>query len=354
MATTIEPIQSFAHLCENVPQWLTKLEELNAHCDEQYERFYKLTKHGEVKLTRKKKHDSTESLRPHDNIPIPLLQPKDPKETIPALATDTAPLAEITRTPPVHTSAALTSNKPTLKRKQASNLSAASGRDGYRTKSMIVVYYDSAIQQSFESMVKNVSSARSNLRKGRTTATFQARMASMALPSEHSDTLSSSKLMMPSFGRVKEDVSEKQKYKVYDEVDRDLEEAQNLSEKAAHQFLRDGDCNIEIGAMRKRFRAVKDLAEQEFERLKRKEDSTERIEASKPAAEEDVDRTLDTSYPKLPMTVSPLAPIEVEMLPPKQMYFAATGAIEVDDAASDGSSIKIDMDAVRRVTRRAI
>lgn len=372
MATTVEPVQSFAYLCENIPLWQTKLDELNAQCDEQYERFYKLTKHGEVKLTRKKKHVSTESLRPRDNI-TPKSKPPAPATSTTELpeATPTSPAnntsapptsSQPTSTPPNNTSGPPASNQqPTLKRKQASASSAASGKGGYRTKSMIVVYYDSTIQERFESIVKDVSNARSNLRKGRTTATFQARMASMAPSAEQNDVLSSPKFIMPSFGRLRGDAADKQKYKVYDEADRDLEEAQNLSEKAAHQFLRDGDCNAEIAVMRRRFCAVRDLAEQEHERLKRKKaeeedgkegDSTDVMEISHSlAAGKDISAP---TFPALPISISPSDRIAVDMPLPKQMHFAATGAIEVDDAASDASSLKIDMDAIRRVTRRAV
>ena len=354
MATSIEPIESFKYLSDNIPQWLAKLNDLNAQCDEQYERFYKLTKHGETKLTRKKKHDSTESLRTKDNTTVPFLQIDNPKEVEPIPKTVTAALAEATQTPQPNAPAPLTPNQPTLKRKPASALSAASGRDGYCTKSMIVVYYDSAIQEGFEGIVKNVSNARSNLRKGRATATFQAHMTSMGSTAECTNTLPSAKIMMPSFGRRKENATEKQKFRVYEEADRDLEEAQNLSERAAHQFLRDGDCNIEMEAMRKRFRAVQGLAEKEFERLKNQEESPEAAEVSKPPVEKGIEQILGRAYPKLPTPLPHSEPTEAETLPPKQMHFAATGAIEVDDTASDGSSIKIDMSAVRRVTRQVV
>lgn len=377
MAASIEPIQSFAYLRENIPQWLTKIAELNAQCDEQYDRFYKLTKHGEVKLTRKTKHDSTESLRPtKDTTTVPFFQIESSKDLTPtAPATVTAALAEATQTAPPP-STPLTSHQPSLKRKPTSALSAASPRGGYRTKSMIVVYYDSAIQDSFESIVKNISNARSNLRKGRTTATFQARMASMAPASDPSTDPSSppsTKFIMPSFGRIRENVTEKQKYKAYDEADRDLEEAQRLSEKAAHQFLRDGDCNLELASIRKRFHAVHALAEREYQTLKDKQESSsvEQIEVSVPynpaaaaaaVAEKGIEQILHRTYPMLPPTSllssspNPLEAATGTLPPPttKQMHFAAMGAIEVDDAASDASSVKIDMDAVRRVTRRVL
>ena len=352
MSQSLEPIESFTYLVDNIPQWLKKIEYLHARCDEQYDRFYELTKHGEVKLTRKKKHDSTESLRPKDDTTVPFFQVEDAKQLEPDPGTVTDALAEAKKSLQSETAAPPTSTQRTLKRKPASALSASSGRDGYRTKSMIVVYYDSAIQEGFEGIVKNISNARSNLRKGRTTAVFQTRMASMATPFENPDTLYSAKVMLPSLGRRKDAATDKQKFKVYDMVDRDLEEAQNIAERAAHQFLRDGDCNIEMTAIKKRFRAAQKLAEEEVERLKNKDESSVLIEDSQPANEKGIEQILDHTYPTLPTPPSSLEPIRVEPPPPKQIHFAATGTIEVDDATSDASSIKIDMTAVRRVTRR--
>ena len=352
MAQSMDPIQSFTYLVDNIPQWLTRLEELNAQCDEQYERFYKLTRHGEVKLTRKKKNDSTESLRPNDDTTVPFLMVDNINENSSKPATTTVALAEASQSPLPNTSAPLAANQSTLKRKPASALSNASGSHGYRTKSMIIVYYDSAIQEGFEGIVKNVSNARSNLRKGRITATFQVRMASMGLPLESENTSPSTKIMLPSLGRRRENASDKQKFKVYDEADRDLEEAQNLSERAAHQFLRDGDCKTEIDAVRKRFEAARKLAKEELDRLKAKEEP-EQVDVVKLETYDvkAIEQILDRAYSKIPTPLPPTKPVQVEMPPSKQMHFAATGAIEVDEN-SDTNSVKIDLNAIRRVTRR--
>ena len=164
------------------------------------------------------------------------------------------------------------------------------------------------------------------------------------------------KLMMPSIGTEQEKALPiNRNLKVYDESDRHLDEAQNLSERAAHQFLRDGDCIIEIDAIKKRIRTVQHLASQELERLKNdKETSKEQAEPLPSTIEEKgIEKILDRAYPGLPTPPPSAEPIEVDPPPPKQIHFVATGAIEVDDASSDSSSIKIDMNAVRRVTRRA-
>ena len=385
MAQSVDPLQSFSHIVENVPQWLSSLDRLNAQCDEQYERFYRLTKTGQVKLTRKKKHDSTESLRPKNEGPRLFPDDDIQEEGFPS-AHDAArsrsnkmPASPVEPGPTSPT----TNNR---KRKPSSALSAASGSNRYRTKSMVIVYYDSAIQDGFTDLVKNLANARSTLRKGKNAATFQDRMVTMGLPSDNSLPLQGDgsldpKAMLASLGRargtssgggpVRAGASEKQKYKAFDEADRDLEEAQNLSEKGAHQFLRDGDSRIEIEGMRKRFRMVLTLAEEEVNRLRPKggkERSAGTDHANTASSKTGVPSItpMPTKTPKTETHVTadttkvdrPQAPLVPSSVAPssaptgKQLNFAATGAIEVDDGVSDASSVKIDMNLIRRPMRR--
>jgi len=61
------------------------------------------------------------------------------------------------------------------KRKTDSLASAESGKPKSRTRSMIIVYYDSAVQLVFEELVRHISASRNAMRKGK----MAARMASM-------------------------------------------------------------------------------------------------------------------------------------------------------------------------------
>lgn len=61
------------------------------------------------------------------------------------------------------------------KRKTDSVISGESQAPKYRTRSMIVVYYDSAVQNTFEELVKFISASRNAMRKGK----MAARMANM-------------------------------------------------------------------------------------------------------------------------------------------------------------------------------
>ncbi|CAK7273329.1 hypothetical protein SEPCBS57363_005597 [Sporothrix epigloea] len=56
---------------------------------------------------------------------------------------------------------------------------------------------------------------------------------------------------------------------VFDELDRGLEYVQSTCEHAAHQFLRDGDCNDEISNIKRRLIETKEQADREMERLEK-------------------------------------------------------------------------------------
>lgn len=58
---------------------------------------------------------------------------------------------------------------------------------------------------------------------------------------------------------------------VYDELDKGLEYVQSMCEHAAHQFLRDGDCNEEIGNVKRRLGETKEQADREMERVKKED-----------------------------------------------------------------------------------
>ena len=427
MAQSVDPLQSFSYLVDHVPYWLSKLEELTVQCDEQYERFYRITKQGQVKLTRKKTTDSMESLRPKRERSS---QGTEPSASVPREGTrHESPIRSnaercldtpVEPAPPNSRPPDLPAAEKSRKRKPPSDLSLPSGPNRYRTKSMVVVYYDSAIQEGFETLVKHVANARNMLRKGRTTATFQSRMASMGLPAENISSppakgLSAGidlSLIQGSSTRPRAAVAEgawasttsdKDKHKVFDEADRDLEEAQNLAEKGAHQFLRDGDPRIEIGGMRKRFQAVESLGKKEVAKLNtgkhedwprtaetgsaagsatgkvtpslvldplldtvntdpssnlsqsQFDDQTLPTTLSSPVgASKDIDNPplLSTQPPPLASTAEDIS-TEPDLSSAKNQFnFAATGMIEVDDAASDASEVKIDMNAIRRVARR--
>lgn len=211
--------------------------------------------------------------------------------------------------------------------KTESMASAAGPVPTYRSRNMIIVYYDSFVQSFFEELVKFVSAQRNQMRKARMAAKVAEikRLAELEMPEDESDdddddvlqpgdaliaadpkttlkpqrdpnmddlklrymstrimgpacrfpdagivpmggTLPDSGLGFPSrsFGAVETAPSD-----IYDELDRALEFVQGTCERAAHQFLRDGDCTDEIEKAKKRLEEAKEKAANEVDRLER-------------------------------------------------------------------------------------
>ncbi|KAL9019857.1 MAG: hypothetical protein Q9185_002906 [Variospora sp. 1 TL-2023] len=327
----MDALQSFTHLTDNIPDWLIKIDDLAVQVSEQHSRFVRLSQADFTEIRLSKKHDSTESLRPskdNQDDPAPLVLTRasaSPRDIPPTSQPNNNLLVKEIR----------------RKRKSGSaDLSAASGPRRYRTRSLVIVYYDSAIQDAFESLVRNIAGARNNLRKGRTAASFKARMASMGMGDDDDDgypTLDP-KLMVKRVQRA----SPPRESPRFLQADEDLEAAQNLCEVAAHQFLRDGDCGEEIAGTRKRFEDCLETARAEVKKLQAEESQkTERL-ASDPATE-------PTKPVRAERGVVSLVAEKVDApVIPKIPTLTTNGAIEVDDD-SDAASVHIDLTAFRRL-----
>ncbi len=334
MATTMDALTSFNHLVDNLPLWLLKLDGLSTQVTEHHARFMKLTYSTERKLARQKT-GSTESLRPNEEGEIT----EDHKGT-PAQATGITISPE--EPPQSQVNDVLAIKQARRKRKPGSAPSAASGPLKYRTRSMVIVYYDSDIQDAFELLVRNIATARNNLRKGKTAATFKARMASLGVGSNSFTVGGRRSILDPKITRTAKrtdpDVAADNATFAFDAVDQDLEKAQATCESAAHQFLRDGDCNKEIQVTRESFQKCLDIAQKEVEKL-REAKARETPETEDIDEKNGDDTDIDLSTRIEPPTVKPVE-------------FAGIGTIEVDNDNSDAESVHIDMSAIRRMRGR--
>jgi hypothetical protein len=225
---------------------------------------------------------------------------------------------------------------PTVLRKRKTDSIASGGSQApkYRTRYMIIVYYDSAVQNAFEELVKLISASRNAMRKGK----MAARMAEMKRMAElETDTDSEDEVLpepkdaangnghavtsrpaIPTRKELEPDDDDNKVPKLefvstrrmgpsrdssaaaalrisgnghvtgmgrraffsgyrgtsglmtkdsfssfFDEIDSGLEWCQSMCEHAAHQFLRDGNCNTEIAGIKRRLLEVKETAERE-------------------------------------------------------------------------------------------
>ncbi|KAH0545191.1 hypothetical protein GP486_008461 [Trichoglossum hirsutum] len=233
---------SFAYLTENTPDWITRLDDLTTRI---------LSRQAELSQLAHS-NAGTNSPTTDRNNNNNNDSPKDTKDT-----KDTEQLQKL------HDE-----KNRRRKRKTASISSAASGSQRYRSRSMVIVYYDSTVQKAFETLVRDIGTARNNVRK----AKMSARMKNWSALTGGEDDVDAvrSRFIMPrSASRSAGGGDEKT---VYDTVDAALEMAQSQCETGAHQFLRDGDCRKEIEVAKKKLEEVRVLATEELEIAKKEEE----------------------------------------------------------------------------------
>ena len=370
----MEAFESFNTFAEKVPNWIDRLETLSQQVSERHAEFTRLSRSsvGSIGSIRRKKTGSTESLRPTDDIE------KTPTTSQPP----TSPPTRVDINPDNKRLFQDFREQARRKRRSGSVLSATSGPQRFRARMSLIVYYDSAIQEGFEWLVRNISGARNTLRKGKTTASFKARLTSLGM--EESPfigdrsglSLRNPKLpRLPRAGRFMTDGS--LILEAFDTIDKELEAAQSLCEVGAHQFLRDGDCNDELSGAHERFRnclrtAKEQVEELRFEAEKQKAEEVERemeklhreqvakeVAASKPPEIEagyslEVDSTIhidgsiavddSIQVDDIAVDTKPAPLVEVDD------FGLGAGTIEIDDN-DDNGSFHIDLTAFRKTRR---
>ena len=370
-------MDALSTLCTSVPDWNARLDELNAQIAQRQIELARLDEeqregreeHPTARSLRNK--GSTESLRPKDgnehatatqdieqsnSNPFdasPKPNPNGFAAEQPSCAAPQSPAAETTPrsttppkappgarfsrqssqpTPPTHPRVAPVVLK---KRKTESLASGESLAPKYRTRSMIIVYYDDTVQKAFEELVKFVSGSRNAMRKGKMAAKMaeMRRAAEMEVAADEDangdDILAGSGaflgaqknvaigkageslvpaapddeaggFMMPKLRYVStrnmgptRDYSRADNFgstlsvgflrgyrrgggdgsapDIFDQLDKGLEWCQSQCEHAAHQFLRDGECSEEIENIKRKLFEVKETAEKEVERVKKEE-----------------------------------------------------------------------------------
>ncbi|KAL2121565.1 hypothetical protein VTJ04DRAFT_5592 [Mycothermus thermophilus] len=416
-------MEALRTIITNVPDWQHKLDDLIGQVAQRQIELAKWNEENEKNNADKavgprsiRNKGSTESLRPRDE---PEAHPRDPvsppPRTPPQQAADQAAKpaaganadapktgAEQTPMPPSpsesQTPSALQRQTNQMRaagqararaalrkrNRTESMISAEGAAPKYRSRSMIIVYYDSYVQQVFEDLVKFVSSSRNMMRKAKTAARFAQikRMAEMEVaddddaansnansnnnaangtpiaagdgpiaaadPNEVEEPeivlpfVSTRRLGPAAFvprgatyarapargaGRTGTPSLLNGPPDVYDELDKGLEYVQSMCETAAHQFLRDGDCGEEVANIKKRLAETKEIAEREMERIKREDP-----EALQRLGEDDSTRGRNYRTPS--MRRDPAKP-SATVSGPGAPITAATGPLEVDEGVED-------------------
>ena len=340
---------AFTKLNQDIPDWLSKLDELSEQVTNQNKRFDRLSGYPDQQLF-KQKTGSTESLRPREDVDNSTHGLESQDGTSPPCSK--APSQKRAHTPQKVPEEVLGSKSSPRKRKPASSLFATSGPARYRTKSMIIVYYDSAIQEGFESLVRSIASSRNALRKGKLEAGYRARLASLGMeespfPAGGEFGMLDARGFRPRLERkavtadlLKEEVL----VPAIEVIDRDLEKAQGYCEIAAHQYLRVGHCDGEILGSRESFEKCLELSKKETHRLqevRQRLSQQEKGPVGQHEAATDIPRTISPNPEHPPEKSEPLAK--------GPTHRATMDVIEVDDGSDDDDdSIQVDLSAFRR------
>ncbi|KAM0075326.1 hypothetical protein ACKRZS_012604 [Fusarium odoratissimum] len=289
-------MDALKNLVNNVPDWLQRLDDLSGQIDRRQAELAAIhaaeCKSAETKSLRNK--GSTESLKPKDDPPVLYAEAPANEHILEDNAGDnTAQTPVKSETPKVHTPspASIRQQQEIIKaaqararaqvRKKPKSPSMMSNEDApaaYRTRSMIIVYYDSYVQSFFDDLVRFVSSSRNLMRKAKMAARVALikKLAEQDVTEDGSndDALPSLRYMSSRrFGpmSISRPGAGDQPPDVYDKLDKGLEFVQSMCEHGAHQFLRDGDCNDEISKAQKRLTEILEMAKTEMEGVEREE-----------------------------------------------------------------------------------
>ncbi|KAL2136742.1 hypothetical protein VTI74DRAFT_1783 [Chaetomium olivicolor] len=216
-------MEAIVNLIANVPDWCKKLDELNSQIEQRQIELAKLEEETKAKLAGSsgapksiRNKGSTESLKARDE---PAAHPRDPITQTDgdnvdgadeAAAAGAAAAKADADQPPMAPSSPTDSHSPsvlarqesqmraagqararaTLRKRQRTDsmISAENPTPKYRSRSMIIVYYDSYVQSFFEELVKFVSASRNMMRKAKMAAKVEAMRRAAQMDQDDSDS----------------------------------------------------------------------------------------------------------------------------------------------------------------------
>jgi len=296
-----DALNSFRTLLEQLPGWITGLESIldnatqrqnellfvNQPADSDRTLVRKTSKSTSLKSERSKKEEQCEASAVTD---APRLQTPTTPTPIPTLLRPQLP----------HMTESDALRLSQRKRKTFSACSGdMSGPSKYRSRALVVVYYDGDIQKRLTRIVQDFSACRNDNRTSKMTATVDM-LSRSGSSSSGSDSSAGEEIVkgIGSFAykttrlRLQDSsaMGKPEGSEALDKVDGLLERSQNLCEHAAHQVLRDGDCASEVSQVKKLLEEAKTAAELELpgleklaaeaEERQRRVDARQRLERS--------------------------------------------------------------------------
>lgn len=397
-------MEALKNIEQTVPEWLTRLDDLNDQIDKRQVELAELADKQAPKSIRNR--GSTESLRPKEEtegytvisdkptVPYSSEQQKNLHNSDKSYPEPPSSPTGDLKTPAAlqkqsHQVMAVAQARARAMVKRKIKTASLMSNDGdeskppkYRTRTMVIIYYDSYVQSFFEELVKFVSASRNLLRKAKMAAKVAQirKLAELELPDEDSGVHDSSKPGTPllaadpatddseeplpplrymssrrmgpmtrtlgggsSYARAMGLGAMDNKPDIYENLDKMLEIVQSMCEHGAHQFLRDGTCAEEITKIRGRLTEARNMALKEVERIAREEpEKLQMAQESKdlsnlpPRINKSPAMRKDTNHTKV--AVPPVKVMEVSIPKPHAAPAGNTAddiPLEVDDDDDD-------------------
>ncbi|KAF2423625.1 hypothetical protein EJ08DRAFT_441447 [Tothia fuscella] len=287
-----ESLRCFEYLVEAVPLWIKGLEELEQKVKDRHDEITRVA--VPVSQQTVKRTGSNESIRPG----------QEERESSKIMDIVAAPQPNDIE----HAQTTQQMHLESRHRKSASLLTTSSGPSKYRSRSSIIVYYDSAIQEAFEHIVRSIGIGRNHIRKARMAARMEAlsgastsydngqhntnfRLPTRSPRNNGNDAGYGATLIQglrpargPPIGpdptTAADGCFSGSANDICTLTDSALDKAQTLCERGAHQFLRDGNCDEETLGAKRCFEEVIVLSGKEVTEFRLLEEERSKIAAA--------------------------------------------------------------------------
>ncbi|KAL4753674.1 hypothetical protein BDW72DRAFT_21571 [Aspergillus terricola var. indicus] len=308
-ATQMDALGAFTYLSDNLPTWISRLADLTAH-------------------TAAKNAEFAEAFKQHS---APSKPRRRRNSSVCSIQTDSFT--------PSHSHSQLG-----VKRRRATNdgsVDSCNGPTVISTRHNLIIHYDGYTQKTLEEMVRNIGTARNNLRKGKM-AQLPLAIGSMRSPSRNTartvlpaldsgapegDLLASIRTARARGPPVPQAAA---KESPFDLADKNLELAHSFCETAAYHFIRAGGCASELESVKDRFTVLLKIATEEVQRLREEQEAKKKEQLDE---KKEADASTKVTITVTETSVSSKRPASSE------------GPIEVDD--DQGSVESIDLTAFR-------
>lgn len=307
----MDALEAFNYLTDNVPEWITQATNLAAHTTAKHAEYTEAYKEYVTSAKpRRRKNSSVCSIRTADLFP---------QQKGSALTRGTA-TPDPTACIQIQNQDQDAKNEETDGAVPSTVLSTADTLVNSRHN--IIIHYDGHTQQSLEDMVRNIRTARNNIRRGRVAKIPPIGFRSGMLPMS-GRCGGPPDLMLSNIRSARNcgPTGPRQGVTAFDLADKHLEVAHGLCESAAYLFLRSGDCKADLASVEKKFRILLGLAGAEVQRLNKTREQIPSVFEPKMEEEEE-----EKSKPQLPSAV-----IKPTNKPQASANGSATRPIEVDD-----------------------